>query len=69
MSRGRWRYRCWWQLFNLPYQEAFLVDELVVLGAIFEKRGEKPQELFAVADENALDSDGFVRIRHKNLVL
>jgi len=56
-------------LFNLPYQEAFLVDELVVLGAIFEKRGEKPQELFAVADENALDSDGFVRIRHKNLVL
>lgn len=52
----------------MPNQEALLVDELVVFRAVLEKGREKSQQLLAVADENPLDSNGFVRVGDEYLL-
>jgi hypothetical protein len=66
-------YRWWWdsrlrgQLLNLPYQEALLVDELFVLGAVLEESRQETQQLLTVANQNLLHRVGLVRIRNKDL--
>jgi hypothetical protein len=68
-------YRRWWgrglrrQLFNLPYQEALLVDELFVLGAVLEESRKEAQEFLSVTNQNLLYRVGFVWIRNKDLQL
>jgi hypothetical protein len=64
----------WWgnsglrgQLFNLPYQEALLVDELFVLGTVLEESRQETQQLLTVANQNLLHCMGLIRIRDKNL--
>jgi hypothetical protein len=54
-------------LLNLPDQEAFLVDELLVLGPVLEERGQEPQELLAVAHQYLLHRERLVWIGDKHL--
>jgi hypothetical protein len=56
-----------WQLLNLPYQEALLVDELLVFGSVFEERWEEAEELLAVADQDPLHCQRLVGVCHKHL--
>ena len=52
---------------NLPDQKAFFVSELVVIGSIFKKSGEKVEKSLAVIDEDSLHSGRLVRVCNKNL--
>jgi hypothetical protein len=66
-------YRRWWdrglrgQLLNLPYQEALLVDELLVLRPVLQESRQETQELLTVANQNLLNCMRLVRIRDEDL--
>jgi hypothetical protein len=55
------------QLLNLPYQEAFLVDELFVLGAVLEECRQEAQQLLAVTNQDLLYRVRLVWIRDEDL--
>jgi hypothetical protein len=57
------------QLFDLPYQEALLVYELLVLGAVVEEVGQEAQQLLAVADQNALHRYRLVGVGDEDLCM
>lgn len=54
---------------DLPHQEALLVRELVVLGAVPEEVRQELQQTSTVFDQDMLDRDGFVGIGHKDLLV
>lgn len=62
-----WRHGLWWQLLDLPDQEALLVNKLLVLGAVLQKRRQKSKQLFTVADENFLYSHRLIGVRNEDL--
>lgn len=55
------------QKFDLADQEALLVGELVIVGAVFQKFGQESKESVAIVDKNPLDGHRFVRIGHEYL--
>src|SRR3569833_329956 len=60
-------YWCRGQVPNLLDEEFPLVDELLVVGPVLEEVRQEAEQLFAVHDQDLLDGDRLIGVRHEHL--